>query len=74
MSWSPIGEWDTLDSGVMKLASDVCKCALQDKLHEDTCRLFKRGFQISGRRLAYNVCCKKDGSIKDLLIFFFFYD
>lgn len=45
---------------------------LQDKRHEDTCRLFKRGFQISGRKLAYNVCCKKDGSIKDLLIFYFF--
>ena len=25
MSWSPIGEWDTLDNGVMKLASDVCE-------------------------------------------------
>jgi len=25
MSWSPIGEWDTLDNGVMKLASDVCR-------------------------------------------------
>ena len=24
MEWSPIGEWDTLDSGVMKLASDAC--------------------------------------------------
>lgn len=25
MSWGPIGEWDVLDNGVMKLASDVCE-------------------------------------------------
>jgi len=40
---------------------------LQDKRHEDTCWFLKRWFQIPSWRLAYNVCCKKDGSIKDLL-------
>ena len=24
MSWGPIGEWGTLDNGVMRLTSDVC--------------------------------------------------
>lgn len=28
MSWGPIGEWDVLDNGVMKLASDVCELTL----------------------------------------------
>ena len=27
-AWGLIGEWDVLDNGVMKLASDVCECTL----------------------------------------------
>lgn len=28
MAWGPIGEWDTLDNGVMRLESDVCELTL----------------------------------------------
>ena len=28
MTWSPIGEWDTLENGVMKLASNTCELSL----------------------------------------------
>ena len=27
MQWGPIGHWDTLDSGVLRLESDVCELA-----------------------------------------------
>jgi hypothetical protein len=28
MAWGPIGEWDVLDNGVMRLESDVCELTL----------------------------------------------
>ena len=28
MKWDPIGEWDTMENGVMKLVSDVCRLEL----------------------------------------------
>lgn len=28
MKWDPIGEWDTMENGVMKLNSDICRLEL----------------------------------------------